>query len=127
MRIAKPTESVFEGREGVGGLSGMTTRTYDDTGTPKTRHITTNARIQVDREGGSATCSSYYSVTQAPDELPLQLIVTGRDLDTFHRIDGVWWFDSRTMFVDQAGDLSHHLEFDSLDHHQRVRCASSLG
>jgi hypothetical protein len=26
-------------------------------------------------------------------------------------LDGVWWFDSRTMFVDQVGDVSHHLKF----------------
>ncbi|MDT5143321.1 MAG: hypothetical protein QOI79_2684, partial [Mycobacterium sp.] len=23
----------------------------------------------------------------------------------------VWWFDSRTMFVDQVGDVSQHLKF----------------
>jgi hypothetical protein len=50
-------------------------------------------------------------VTQATDELPLQLIITGHYQDTFHRIDGRWWFDTRVMFIDQTGDLSHHLKF----------------
>jgi 3-phenylpropionate/cinnamic acid dioxygenase small subunit len=106
-----PPETVFEGRDAVRRLYGRTTRIYGDTGTPKTHHVTTNARIEVDEEGGTARCSSYYAVTQATAELPLQLIITGRYHDTFQRIDGVWWFDSRTMFVDQTGDLSHHLTF----------------
>jgi hypothetical protein len=106
-----PPETVFEGRDAVRGLYDMATRIYDDTGTPKTHHVTTNARIEVDEEAGTASCSSYYSVTQATDELPLQLIITGRYHDTFHRVGGAWWFDSRTMFVDQIGDLSHHLKW----------------
>jgi hypothetical protein len=43
--------------------------------------------------------------------LPLQVIVTGHYKDTFHLLDGVWWFDSRIMFVDQLGDVSQHLKF----------------
>ena len=50
-------------------------------------------------------------VLQATDELPLQVIITGRYGDTFQRIDGRWWFDTRTMYVDQTGDLSQHLLF----------------
>lgn len=106
-----PPESVFEGRDAVRRLYGGSTRIYEDTGTPKTHHVTTNARIDVDEEGGTATCASYYLVTQATDELPLQIIITGRYRDTFHRIDGEWWFESRTMYVDQTGDLSHHLKW----------------
>jgi 3-phenylpropionate/cinnamic acid dioxygenase small subunit len=106
-----PPESVFAGRDAVRRLYGGTTRIYEDTGTPKTHHVTTNARIEVDEDAGTASCSSYYAVSQATDALPLQLIITGRYHDTFHRIDGTWWFDSRTMFVDQTGDLSHHLKW----------------
>jgi hypothetical protein len=39
------------------------------------------------------------------------VVVTGRYRDTFQRIDGRWWFDTRTMYVDQTGDLSQHLMF----------------
>ncbi len=105
-----PPETVFEGREAVRGLYGMATRIYEDTGTPKTKHLTTNARIEVDDDAGAATARTSYLVTQATDALPLQVIITGRYHDTFQRIDGRWWFDSRTMFVDQTGDLSHHLK-----------------
>jgi 3-phenylpropionate/cinnamic acid dioxygenase small subunit len=106
-----PPETVFVGREGVRALYEMATRIYEDTGTPKSKHLTTNARIEVDEEGGTATARTSYLVTQATDSLPLQVIITGHYHDTFHRIDGRWWFEDRTMFIDQTGDLSHHLKF----------------
>lgn len=105
-----PPETVFTGVTGVRRMYEMATRLYDD-GTPRTKHNTTNIQIHVDEAAGTARTSSYYCVTQATPELPLQVIVTGRYHDTFHRIDGVWWFDSRTLFVDQVGDTSHHLKW----------------
>jgi 3-phenylpropionate/cinnamic acid dioxygenase small subunit len=106
-----PPETVFVGREGVRALYEMATRIYEDTGTPKTKHLTTNARIEVDEDAGTATARTSYLVTQATESLPLQVIITGHYHDTFHRIDGRWWFEDRTMFIDQTGDLSHHLKF----------------
>ncbi len=105
-----PPETVFEGTTRVRQMYEMTTRLHDD-GTPKTKHFTTNVQLRVDEEAGSAQSSAYYSVTQATPDLPLQIIVTGRYRDTFHRIDDAWWFDTRIMFVDQVGDTSHHLMF----------------
>ena len=102
-------EAVFEGRDAVHGLYTATVRIYEDTGTPKTKHLTTNARVEVDEDAGTATCRAYYAVHQATDALPLQVIITGRYDDTFHRVGGRWWFDTRTMHVDQVGDLSQHL------------------
>ncbi|MEV3905164.1 nuclear transport factor 2 family protein [Mycobacterium sp. NPDC050551] len=105
-----PPETVFEGTVRVRQMYDMATRLHDD-GTPKTHHHTTNVRIEVDEAAGSAAARSCYLVTQATPDLPLQVIVTGRYHDTFHRVDGRWWFDSRTMFVDQVGDMSHHLKW----------------
>jgi 3-phenylpropionate/cinnamic acid dioxygenase small subunit len=105
-----PPETVFDGAAGVRKLYEMATRIYDD-GTPKTKHNTSNVQLEIDEAGGTARSTSYYCVTQATPELPLQVIVTGHYKDTFHRLDGVWRFDSRTMFVDQVGDVSHHLKF----------------
>jgi 3-phenylpropionate/cinnamic acid dioxygenase small subunit len=102
-------ETVFEGRDGVRRLYERSTRLHSDTGTPKTKHLTTNAIVEVDETAGTATARSSYLVTQATDELPLQVIITGRYRDTFRRIEGRWWFESRTMYVDQVGDLSQHL------------------
>lgn len=103
-----PPGTVFEGYDGVRALYARAARLHDD-GTPRTRHLTTNARIEVDERAGTATSASSYLVTQATPDLPLQVIVTGRYRDTFHCVDGTWSFDTRTMYVDQAGDLSHHL------------------
>jgi 3-phenylpropionate/cinnamic acid dioxygenase small subunit len=105
-----PPETVFEGAARVRQMYGMATRLYDD-GTPKTKHLTSNVQIYVDDDAGTARATAYYCVSQATPDLPLQIIVTGRYRDTFHRIDGSWWFDSRTMYVDQVGDTSHHLKF----------------
>ncbi len=105
-----PPETVFAGVDRVRGMYEMATRLYDD-GTPKTKHLTTNVQLHVDAQAGTARGSAYYCVTQATPELPLQIIVTGRYRDTFHRIHGTWWFDTRIMFVDQVGDTSRHLKF----------------
>ncbi|ORV85309.1 Ring hydroxylating enzyme beta subunit [Mycobacterium interjectum] len=105
-----PPETVFEGAARVRGMYEMATRIYED-GTPKTKHHTSNVQLHIDDAAGTARSTSYYCVTQATPDLPLQVIVTGHYKDTFHRIDGVWHFDSRTMFVDQVGDVSQHLKF----------------
>ena len=98
----------FDGRESVLGMYRAATRLYPD-GTPRTRHVTTNAIIEVDEGSGTATARSYYTVFQQTDALPLQPIIAGHYHDTFRRIDGTWWFETRTMFVDLMGDLSQHL------------------
>jgi 3-phenylpropionate/cinnamic acid dioxygenase small subunit len=103
-----PAEATAEGREQVLRLYQRSTRLYED-GTPRTRHATTNAIIEVDEVAGTATARSTYTVFQQTDALPLQPIISGRYEDTFQRIDGAWWFDTRVMRVDLVGDLSHHL------------------
>lgn len=111
-RIEAAPGVVFEGRDEVRGMYEASTRLYPDDGTPKTKHVTTNVRVEVDEDAGTAASDAYYSVSQATDDLPLQIIITGHYHDTFRRIDGAWWFDTRTMFVDQVGDLSHHLKYE---------------
>jgi hypothetical protein len=106
-----PAETVFAGVARVRQMYEMATRLYEDDGTPKTKHLTTNVALHVDEDAGTAHGSAYYCVTQATPELPLQVIVTGRYRDTFHRVDGTWWFDTRIMYVDQVGDTSQHLKF----------------
>lgn len=104
-------EQIFEGRERVLALYRGSTRIHAD-GTPRTKHVTTNAIIEVDEAGGTATARSTYTVLQQEDDRPLQPIVAGRYRDTFRRIDGRWWFDTRVMFVDLVGDLSRHLRYE---------------
>jgi 3-phenylpropionate/cinnamic acid dioxygenase small subunit len=104
-----PPSTVFEGRERVRAMYEMSTRLYED-GTPKTKHVTTNAQVFVEGDTGSAR--SYYTVFQATPDLPLQPIISGHYHDTFHLVNGQWAFDTRFMFVDQLGDLSRHLKYD---------------
>lgn len=101
----------FEGEDQVRGLYESSTRLYDD-GTPRTRHTTTNVAITVDDDGGTANARSYYTVFQQTEALPLQPIISGHYHDSFHLVDGEWCFDTRQMFVDLTGDLSHHLLFE---------------
>jgi 3-phenylpropionate/cinnamic acid dioxygenase small subunit len=105
-----PPETVFNGTAGVRQMYEMAVLIHPD-GTPKTRHNTSNVQLEIHEAAGAAHSRSYYCVTQATPTLPLQVIVTGHYHDSFHRLDGVWWFDSRTMFVDQVGDVSQHLKF----------------
>ncbi|WP_183096296.1 nuclear transport factor 2 family protein [Nocardioides stalactiti] len=100
--------TLAEGASAVGAFYRSLVITYDD-GTPRTRHLVTNAVVHVDAEFASATCRSTFTVFQQTETLPLQAIVVGRYRDTFHCIDGTWWFDSRTMAIDLSGDLSQHL------------------
>jgi ketosteroid isomerase-like protein len=110
-RIQAAPGVVFEGAEQVQGMYRSTTRLHDD-GTPRTHHVTTNVAVEVDEAAGTAAARSYYTVFQQTDELPLQPIIAGHYHDTFHRVDGEWCFDTREMFVDLTGDLSHHLLFE---------------
>jgi 3-phenylpropionate/cinnamic acid dioxygenase small subunit len=82
---------------------------YPD-GTPRTKHVVTNPIIEVDETAGRASCRSYYTVIQQTDDLPLQVIVTGRYHDQFQRVDGRWRYCFRDYsLMDMIGDVSHHL------------------
>ncbi len=85
-------------------------RIYEDCGTPKTRHLTTNVMVEV--EVDSASARSYFTVIQATDALPLQPIIAGRYHDEFVRSDAGWCFSRRSMLVDLLGDCSAHLLID---------------
>src|SRR3954452_14204914 len=83
-------------------------------GSPRTKHVTTNIVIDLDEHAGAATARSAYVVFQGTDALPLQPIITGRYRDSFvlDENTGHWKFSQRMFFVDQIGDLSHHLTYE---------------
>ncbi|MCB1689681.1 MAG: nuclear transport factor 2 family protein [Halioglobus sp.] len=91
----------------------LSCRLYDETGTPRTKHLTTNVIIELDENGSEASARSYYTVIQATDALPLQPIISGRYRDRFHKVDNRWCFASREMIVDLIGDCSAHLLYDA--------------
>ena len=82
-----------------------------DDGTPKTRHIVTNAQIIV--EGDRASARSGYTVLQATDRIVLQPIIVGRYHDDFERVEGSWRFSRRDYsLVDLVGDTSDHITME---------------
>jgi 3-phenylpropionate/cinnamic acid dioxygenase small subunit len=95
-----------KGAESATALWAGTVRRYDD-GTPRTRHTTTNAVIEV-HEDGTARCESSFVVFQHLGNR-VEPIATGRYHDTFSCQDGTWRFSSRQFHLDHVGDVSHHM------------------
>lgn len=82
---------------------------YDD-GTPRTKHVITNAVVDVDERSGMAAARSYFTVFQAvPAALTLQPILAGRYHDRFERRGGAWCFADRLVLTDLVGDVRFHL------------------
>ena len=90
-------------------------RIYEETGTPRTKHVTTNVRIEVDESTDTATARSYFTVFQSAEGISLQPIIAGRYKDSFERVDGNWRFRRRQSIPELFGDLSQHLLFDLTD------------
>lgn len=79
-------------------------------GTPRTKHVVTNPIIEIDENEGKASARSYYTVYQATENFPLQLIASGRYHDQFERVDDIWRFSHRDYsLLDLMGDMSFHL------------------
>ena len=79
-------------------------------GTPLTKHVVTNPILEFSEDRQRATTRSYYTVLQATETLPLQVVAAGRYHDSFEKVDGRWRFSARdySMF-DLKGDLRDHL------------------
>jgi 3-phenylpropionate/cinnamic acid dioxygenase small subunit len=85
---------------------------YED-GTPRTKHVTTNAIVEFGDDGTTATARSYYTVFQQVGDTPLQPIVAGRYHDRFELVDGQWrWAERDYSLMDLLGDLSRHLSME---------------
>ena len=107
--LAPAAISGARGFDAVLAMYRAATRLYPDNGTPHTRHVTTNAIIEVDEDTGRASARSYFTVFQAVEGFALQPVVAGRYHDEFERNDGRWRFTQRRMLPDLWGDLSRHL------------------
>ena len=106
--IVDKIPTAFRGAEEIGAMKHRHDRLYPD-GTLRTKHVTTNVRITVDEEDGTARAESYFTVLQATDDLPLQVIMAGRYSDRFIRLEGKWWFEERFVHTDLIGDMSGHV------------------
>ena len=96
------------GAKAVEAMYTAFTRVYPETGTPRTRHVTSNVIIDPDGEH-AARSQSYVIVHQATPVLNLQPIIGGRYFDRFERVRGAWRFSERRIEIDLFGDLSAHL------------------
>ena len=102
------------GRDAIEKMLRDNVMVYGD-GTPRTKHVTTNLAIDVDEQAGTAVSRSYFTVLQAPPDLALQPIVSGRYYDRFERHEGHWRFVARRVETDLVGDVSHHLRRSAAD------------
>lgn len=104
---------VAEGAQEYLALLRSVVKIYEETGTPCTKHVITNALIEVNEATDSAVAGSYFTVFQATEELPLQPIMAGRYEDAFVRVEEVWRFQRRQTIPELYGNLSQHLLFDA--------------
>jgi hypothetical protein len=90
------------------------TRVYPDTGTLRTRHITTNLILEEDgRDRAKGRC--YVLVVQATPAFPLQPVIAGTYEDKFEKVLGLWRFAERRedfKNFELVGDLSSHLALE---------------
>ncbi len=98
----------------VGGAMRATVKLYD--GIPRTRHVMTNAIVEIADDDAPATATatarSSFTVFQATDGFPLQPILIGGYHDAFVNTAGGsagWRFSRREIHVDLVGDTSHHV------------------
>lgn len=109
-RITAEGSSVqWAGRDAVLDMYRSMTRIHDDTGTPKTKHVTTNLVVSVNEDTGTGSARSYFTVLQATPSLPLQPVIAGRYHDRFELRARAWVFIERHIICDLFGDLSQHL------------------
>ena len=106
--MAGPDQPPVPGTQ-VGAVLHHFVKTYD--GIPRTKHLVTNTILEADSPTSVRTRSQFTVLQNVPDELPLQVVASGRYHDEFVKNDqGEWAFAQRIMLVDAYGDASAHLE-----------------
>ena len=101
---------LIEGAKNISAMWNSFVFLYED-GTPKTRHLISNPIIELSDGGKLATCRSQWTVLQSLNDLPLQVIGSGRYHDELKLVDGEWAFTKRKYSkVDFWGDASRHLK-----------------
>lgn len=107
--VVGPDGGESRGFEAVLDLYRGAARIYPESGTPCTQHVTTNLIIEIDEAGHSAQARSVFTVYQALEDFPLQVIITGSYRDEFALVDGAWGFRRRQILPRLVGDMSRHL------------------
>jgi len=97
----------LKGRDQVAAFLNTNVILYD--GVPRTRHVTTNIRVDLAEDGKSASAESYMIIYQSAPGSGPQIIVQGAYADKFFLDDGQWFFDERHVTTDGMGDTSNHI------------------
>lgn len=103
---------VATGRAELLALFKAAVKIDSSSGTPGTKHVTSNAIIEVNEVDNSAWARSYFTVFQSVQDFPLQAIVAGRYNDQFLRVNDAWQFHQRCVIPELYGDVSQHLHYD---------------
>lgn len=110
--------AVRAGQGGFGDLLRGAVRVYPPGGTPRTRHLCSNAQIRFDGPA-AARSRSYFTVFQETAPRRIEAIFIGTYDDRFARVDGVWRFVERREGVTGIGNATGHLSIPldvPLDH-----------
>ena len=105
---------VFTGKAEIKAQYERTNITYPGKGRA-TREMYDNVVIDIDVAAGTARSTTMYTVAQqVPREgEPFQLLVAGRYVDEWARIDGQWHFTDRFVEVQFKNDLDRHMHTGS--------------
>ena len=76
--------------------------------TPRTRHVTTNLIFEFDNAVMAATVRSVFTVYQTLAGRN-EIVAGGRYVDRFVRTLQGWHLDERQIIIENAGDMSGHL------------------
>jgi hypothetical protein len=102
-------DTPFQGIRDMAGFLWENVILYD--GVPKTRHVVSNIRIDIDADRPtSARSRSYVIVYQCVEGSVPQIIFQGAYDDTFVRDGQAWRFMDRRIITDGIGDMSKHLK-----------------
>jgi len=105
---------VFKGKAEIKGQYERTNITYPGKGRA-TREMYDNVVIDIDLAAGTAKSTTMYTVAQQiPDTTePFALLVAGRYVDEWARIDGEWHWTDRFIEVQFKNDLNRHMHSGS--------------
>ncbi len=74
-------------------------------GRPNMIHAISNLIIEVEEGADTASAECVVTVLTAAENVPLQIGFVGYYIDTFHKIDGKWWFKTRHCEPRFYGDM----------------------
>jgi hypothetical protein len=93
-----------KGRDETLAMYGGGNRAERTSGGRRSKHLTTNALVEVDEAADTATSRSYWVLLVSTSaEEPVRAVMAGSYHDRFARAGGTWHFTERRYLVDLVG------------------------